>query len=160
MSKAQISQAFTYITIVLVVGAIAYVGFKGIGTIIGTSCEADDAAFSKDIMKFINDYSDMGSVHEEKIKAPCDVNRICFVRYEGVVSESNPLSSITDPVIRSSVQDGKHDIFVHTTDGFIKPIGLSDKVDVKDGFGCANATQGYFRLTFEGQGRSTLIVWD
>lgn len=158
--KAQISQVFTYLVIILVVGLIVVFGYKGVMSILKTSCEHQRISFEKSLLGFIDEYSDKGSVHEELLKAPCGVKQVCFVNaslYEPSAIPPHITFLGNDPVINSSVDDKKQNIFVRTK--FTEPIGFSNKVVLIDDsfFQCFNATSAGFKLLFIGLGRKTQI---
>jgi len=156
LRRAQMSQAFTYIAIVLLIGLIAVLGFKGISNIMKSSCEQDKIVFVNNMMQFVEDYSDRGSVYEETIKAPCDISELCFVNTSllgyaiGWGGED-----IGDDVIYSGVKSNKSNIFVKGE--FTEVIGRSAKVNVESGILCMKSRNGYFKLVFTGTGKNTRI---
>lgn len=150
------SQAFTYIAIVLLIGIIAVLGFKGISSIMKSSCEQDKVVFVKNMIQFVEDYSDRGSVYEETIKAPCDARELCLVNASllgyaiGWGGED-----IGDDVIYSGVKSNKSNIFVKGE--FTDVIGRSAKVNVEGGMLCLSSRDGYFKLVFTGTGKTTRV---
>ena len=156
--KAQISHVFTYLIIILVVGVILIIGYKGINWIITTQCEHQRISFEKSLLGFIDEYSNKGSVHEELMNAPCGVTQVCFIDsiyYSDPVAKPN----LQDTVMASSLEDKTHNIFVRTE--FTEPIGFSDKVTLKQEdrpYKCFNATkEGKFKFLFRGLGRKTRV---
>lgn len=157
--KAQISQVFTYLVIILVVGVIIIFGYKGISWIINTNCEHQRIVFEKSILGFIDEYSNKGSVHEEVLNAPCGVTQVCFVDavyYSGAVTKPE----IQDNVMASSLETQPYNnIFIKTK--FTEPVGFSNKVTLRPEdrpYKCFNTTSsGKFRFLFRGLGRKTQI---
>jgi hypothetical protein len=156
-NKAQISQAFIYISAVLIIGAIILLGFKGLGVIFKTNCEGQRLDFERNLIAFLDEYSDYGTVQEKSIQLPCKAKQICFVDYEllGVQLGSNELIK-SDPVILSNSVDKTANIFIKGE--FTEKISLSSKVKVDDTILCVNASYGKVRLVFSGNGKSALIT--
>jgi hypothetical protein len=161
MRKAQMSQVFTYLVIILVVGVIAIFGYKGIAGILKTQCDHQRVLFEKNLVDFIDEYSDYGSVNEETLNAPCDITAVCFVDssyYESISLQFDPALADNDPVVASAVKDKTTNIFIKAK--FTEPIGLSKKLVLKpeDGsFKCFEAKSGKFKFVFRGLGRKTQI---
>lgn len=178
--KAQISQVFTYLVIILVVGFIVVFGYKGVMSILKANCEHQSISFKQSLLGFINEYSDKGSVHEELMNAPCKVREVCFadtIYYDVSYDPPPPLvssdiitiiASIDDEVIYSSVETGRrnsttYNIFVRTK--FTEPLGFSNKVALNpEGspplpppYKCFNVRNGKFKFLFTGLGRKTQI---
>jgi hypothetical protein len=150
--RAQFSQAFTYIAIILVIGAIAALGAKAIISILSANCEAKKADFTADIAKYIDDYSDKGSVSIESVALPCDTLSICFVD----AGAMNPSFLNDDIVMRESVRDGSYNVFVRGE--FTEPVANAPKLAVEGGgVLCIDAKSGYAKLRFEGTGRQTKV---
>lgn len=150
--KAQFSQAFTYIAIILVIGAIAAVGAKAILSLLNANCEAKKGDFTRDITKMIDANSDRGSVIFETVAMPCDVNEICFVD----AAAMNTAFTHEDPIIADFVRERTHNVFIKGkfTEGVIN----SPKLSVPGGGAlCLNATSGYVKLKFEGTGKTTIV---
>jgi hypothetical protein len=172
LKKSQISQVFTYIASTLVIGLLVIVGYKAIDMMMGKQCEARRAIFEKDLLNFIDEYSDYGSVHEEIIQAPCNTKEICFADasyFANYCSGSYPLPSpsiydfppdIIDSIITSAVADCKANIFLKRefTETFNNPTKFSDKISLNgDPFQCFKVTNSQFKLVFSGLGSKTLI---
>lgn len=169
LKKSQISQVFTYIASTLVIGLLVIVGYKAIDMMMGKQCEARRAIFEKDLLNFIDEYSDYGSVHEEIIQAPCNTKEICFADAShfadycnGYYSDPEIYYYTNDPVITSAVADCKANIFLKRefTETFNNPTKLSDKIalnEAGDPFQCFKVTNSQFKLVFSGLGSKTLI---
>ena len=150
--RSQFSQAFTYIAIILVIGAIAALGAKAIISILGANCDAKKADFTSDIAKYIEDYSDKGSVVFESVALPCNAVSICFVDSAAM----NQAFENDDVVMRESVRDGSYNVFVKGE--FTEPVVKAAKLSVAGGgVLCIDAKGGYAKLKFEGTGRTTIV---
>ena len=164
--KAQINQVFTFLIVILIVGAIAIMGYSAFRWIIKTQCEQQRISFERSLLIFIDEYSDKGSIHEEVLKAPCDVYEVCFIDskyYEGGIVPSI-VQLDNDGIMKVAVdEEPHHNIFVRTE--FTEPIGFSRKVALKpEGsppttpyFKCFKVKSGKFRFLFTGLGRKTQI---
>jgi len=169
LKKSQISQVFTYIASTLVIGLLVIVGYKAIDMMMGKQCEARRAIFEKDLLNFIDEYSDYGSVHEETIQVPCNTKELCFAdasHFADYCSGGYPSPEIAnypdadDPVIISAVMDCKANIFLKRefTETFNNPAKFSDKISLNgEPFQCFNVTNSQFKLVFSGLGSKTLI---
>ena len=145
------NQAFTYIAVILIVGAIAIVGAKSIISLLKTGCESKQVDFTSKVAKFIEEYSDRGTVVSETIAAPCDVKQVCFVS----ASSMNAGFNDPDPVVMQSVRDASYNIFIKGE--FTEPVAKAEKLEVEDGILCINAASSYVRLKFSGTGRTTVV---
>jgi len=163
-AKAQISQVFTYIIIILVVGLIVVFGVRGIIKIMNANCEHQDVLFNKTLMSFIDEYSDRGMVQEESIKAPCDAEEICFADSEYCPRASSTLTLDAIPASENLIRDavGSCTANVFVKGKFTIPIGFSKKISVNkgipaDSFQCISVKGGSVKLVFSGLGRQTQI---
>jgi hypothetical protein len=155
---------------------IVIIGYKAIDMMMGKQCEAQRAIFEKDMLNFIDEYSDYGSVHEEIIKVPCGTKEICFadaIHFGHYCNDSHYpdltieyfLTYPYDPVILSAVEDCKANIFLKRefTETFNNPIKFSDKIvlsnpeDSFQAFKCFKAINSQLKLVFTGLGSKTLI---
>jgi hypothetical protein len=167
--KAQISQVFTYLMAILIIGLIVVFGTKGILAIFKTDCAQQRTQFEKNLVGFIDEYSTKGSVHEETIKAPCNTKQVCFVDSD-VCDTSIPsppvlfADDIKDSVIESAGGDCTDNIFIKAE--FTEPVSFSKKLTLKKGSGpikgdspfvCFNQTNGNFKFLFRGTGRKTQV---
>jgi len=157
--KAQISQVFTYLIIILVVGLILIFGYKAVIWITDTHCEQQRISFEKSLLGFIDEYSDYHSIHEETLKAPCDVTEVCFANssYCPRISSTLSIQGLPDDtVIRSNVDDCTANIFIKND--FTKALAFSDKVVLKGNhYQCFKARNKDFKFLFTGLGRKTMI---
>jgi hypothetical protein len=167
--KAQINQAFVYIAAILVIGVIAVVGAKAMFSLLKSNCDTKNNDMVTDISRFIDEYSDKGSVHIETIPSPCEARLVCFVSYAKLQEKAIINAKIFDPefpdkkdgdaVISDSVKDGAYNIFL--VGEFTTPIGKAEKLvvnaPVDTDVVCLKDTTGYFKIRFTGQGRSTLV---
>ena len=168
MRKAQISQVFTYLIIILVVGLIVILGYKGIISIMNVNCEKQRISFEKDLIGYLEGYSDKGSVHEELLDAPCDVDGVCFVDagYCSSPPAFIPIAGygVSDDVIISSVEDCTANIFfmgefTEVPEFLDDSQKFSNKIKVTNssGINCFKVSNGKFKFLFKGQGRKTQI---
>jgi len=166
MRKAQVSQVFTYIIILLVIGVLVVMGYRGIMSIMKTSCQHERVLFERDLLNFIDENTDKGSVHEETLKAPCDVTEICLVNSNYCPSterQGAPLGTGTDAVIRSAADDCTSNVFFKGK--FTEAVGFSNKIalapvppsTLQPTLQCFNVRSGEFKFLFTGLGRKTQI---
>jgi hypothetical protein len=159
--QAQISQVFTYLIIILVIGVIVIFGYKGITWILQSQCEHQRAVFEKSILDLFDEYTDKGSVHEETLKAPCTVEEVCFIDSQYYDLNAPPLDITLlggDAVLKSAVDDRAQNVFFKTK--FTEPIGFSNKIALRDDeqpYKCFKPKSGEFKFLFTGLGKKTRI---
>ncbi len=170
-NKAQVSQAFTYIVIILVIGVIAVFGYKGISSILSANCEHQRVSFENNLLGFIEEYTDKGSVHQEVMEAPCEIIEVCFADSDYCEAEPRPgLNNLPeeDKVIYSNVDSCTANIFF--IGEFTEAVAYSDDVSLSNTlsstggadndypFKCFSAKSGEFNFLFKGTGRRTMII--
>ena len=79
MKKAEVQQVFTYIIVLLVVGAVLLLGVRSIINIFNKACDVDEAAFKQDIERIIRDSSRIGNLRYETLSVPCEYDKLCFI---------------------------------------------------------------------------------
>ncbi|HEY9703722.1 MAG TPA: hypothetical protein V6C58_14840 [Allocoleopsis sp.] len=165
--KGQIAgQIFIYIMAVIVIGAIAIIGYSAIDKVLNKSCDAEKAVFKTNLEELIEKYTSFGSVNKKTIRAPCEYDTICFVD-SSITSFDTPKILkdnfiCANRLISDSVKSGSEtNIFVKSNDKTI-PIGYSQLVSLTDADKnkclCIPAKNGNFYVTFTGKGTSAEIV--
>ncbi len=156
-NKAQMNHVFTFIMIILLIGLLAVIGYKGVSKIMDAGCNQQAITFERNLLRYIDDYSDRGTVHEEILTVPCGVTEVCFVDAKYYVEGAGVGSAFIDDdgVIKSNIESKTNNIFVKAE--FTTPIGFSDKISLPDDISCFKVVGGAVKLVFNGQGRTTLI---
>jgi hypothetical protein len=150
--RAQISQAFTYIAVILVIGAIAILGARAIMSMFSANCEAKSSDFERKMFSFVDQYSDLGTVKTDSVSVPCDAVEVCMIS----ASAMTPVFTDSDPVIDESVREGSYNVFVKGE--FTTPVAKLDKIRTDgDSLKCFKVQNGAARLKFSGEGRTTLV---
>jgi hypothetical protein len=165
--KAQMSQVFTSIIVILVVGVLVVFGYKGYVSIINADCERQRAAFEKSLTTYLDEYTNKESVREETLRVPCDVKEVCFADYgycDGSSMTSTIRANTQDPVVLSSVGDPTGctaNIFLMgeftETLKFSKKLSERISLPAAAPYDCFKVTNGRIKVVFEGQGRKTLL---
>jgi hypothetical protein len=166
LRKSQISQVFTYIASILVIGLLVVFGYKAIAMMMNKQCDAKRVIFEKSLLDFIDQYSDYGSVQEELMKTPCDVKEICFA--DASYCPYDPYSVMphvssfpgADSVIIAAVDDCKANIFIKSefTETLANTKKFSDKITLEgDPFQCFKVNNGQINLVFSGLGSKIKI---
>lgn len=167
MRKAQVSQVFTYIAAILVIGLLVVFGYKAIDMMLSKQCDAKRVIFEKNLLDFIDQYSDYGSVQEEFMKTPCDAKEICFANAS--LCPYDPYSATpieyytTDQVIIAEVTDCKANIFIKSefTETLMNPTKFSGKIALEgDPLQCFKVNNGQVKLVFTGLGSKIKIGQD
>ncbi|HYD03198.1 MAG TPA: hypothetical protein VEC16_02765 [Alphaproteobacteria bacterium] len=164
IKKGQIAgQIFIYMMAVIVIGAIAIIGYGAISKVLTKSCDAEKASFKTNIEEMIEKYTSYGSVNKKTMKAPCEYDTIIFVDTTSVSTPSgrNAFSCASNRIIQDSVKSGADiNIFVMSSDRTI-PIGHSDLISLAEGSTTKclviDSKNGNFYMTLTGLGSSTQI---
>lgn len=163
-NKGQVAgQIFIYIMAVIVIGAIALVGYNAISKVLTKSCDAEKAVFKSNIEELIEKYTSYGSVNKKTIKAPCEYDTICFVDSSvskiGAPSADKTNFDCENKLIKDSVQSrSETNIFVKSNDRTI-PVGYSDLISLSNKMRCLciESKNSNFYMTFNGKGSSAEI---
>ncbi|MEM4259659.1 MAG: hypothetical protein QXG00_00325 [Candidatus Woesearchaeota archaeon] len=153
--KSQIvGQVFIYIFAIIVVGFLALIGANLFKKITIEKCNIQETSFISNINKYIDIYSDYGSVHKEILQAPCNSKEICFVSTNKI--GANGIIPNQYPIIKDSVEDGVQMNIFLVTSKETKPLAYSEKLEVDNGFLCISVGRG-LKLTFTGNGQTTIV---
>ena len=151
-----IGQVFIYIMAVIVIGAIALIGYNAIKGTMNKSCQVEQLTFKSYLEQMIERYSSFGDVKKESLAAPCSYQTVCFVDADSIDAKT-PNSCPTNKIISNSVQDGvKTNIFVVSGSSTL-PIGYSNLIKTTPACLCIKAVNNNFQLVFRGQGSKTEI---
>jgi hypothetical protein len=147
---------------VIVIGGIALIGYKAIGTISDKSCQAEKASFKIDLEGLIEKYTSYGSVNRKTINSPCEYDTVCFVDVSKIGINDG---SFTCPnrIIQDSVTNTggiEANMFVLSNKRTIS-IGYSDLITLnssdRNSCLCIEQRNKNFYITFSGKGSSTEI---
>jgi hypothetical protein len=170
MKKAQVNQVFTFIIMILLIGLVVFVGFKGISSIFSKNCQNQDIEFEKSFEKYLSSYSDKGLLRKESLTAPCETSHVCVLDFSctdtelsAAISNSNYdfiTSNEKSTVLDEEIVDKANNIFVKKE--HLVPTGYSDELRINDPleqacFACFEVKNTRLEITFEGQGRTTAI---
>ncbi len=150
--KAQIAgQMFIYIMAVIIVGAIALIGYNAIKESSSKACQVEQLSFRAELDELISKYNAYGSVNKEILPAPCSYEMVCFVD-AGATSVKCENSIVKDSI------DGKQNIFV-VSSSLTFPLGYSHliKTEKPDECLCIKTVNNNFHITFIGRGSATEI---
>ena len=156
-----IGQVFIYMMAVIVIGGIALIGYKAIGTISEKSCQAEKASFKIDLGGLIEKYTSYGSVNKKTINSPCEYDTVCFVDASKI--GDNTFTCPENRIRENSVRNTNKiqtNMFVISNKLTI-PIGYSDLISLNssdmNSCLCIKQRNKNFYLTFSGKGSSTEI---
>ncbi len=157
MKKSQITgQIFVYIIIIVVVGLIFLLGYNYSSKLISLKCDAEKTSFEKSLESFADKYDGYGEVANEKLKAPCDYKKVCFVDSEYIKQQSHETGMIDNPIIRLSLEEGaEQNVFIIGKQ--TEPMGFSSKIRVEGNYVCINQTRGYFNIRFRGTSEQAFV---
>lgn len=153
--KSQITgQVFIYIFAIIVVGFLAIIGANLFKKVSIEKCNVQETTFISNMKKYIDTYTDYGSVHKENLQPPCNSKQICFVSTNKI--GVNNIIPNQYPIIRDSVEDSVQMNIFLVTNKETKPLAFSEELEVNNGFLCINSMRG-LKLTFTGNGQTTIV---
>lgn len=167
--RGQVNQAFIFLSAVIVIIAIIFIGMRLLGSVTDSACGAGRAAFSDDLRTLLDAGRVLGSRDSDaSLQAPCGATQVCFVDaawFNATASRGSFGEPGTDPVIITSVRSGSRaNVFLVDEEGthdagFDERIILRAPADAApNGASCIPASRGRFTFTTEGYGRSVRIV--
>lgn len=175
-TKGQISQVFTFIMALMVIGLIVLMATKSMGGLLNDKCDVDLITFKDSLQDELSSNNDYGSMNEIRIQAPCNYNILCLVDATVIDGEYLDAFSVSNAVLNSDMQGSfiisnsindmtKTNIFLTTLNGEKTiPVGFVSQVEIThsdnspiSAVKCVNSTAGYFKLRTEGLGRKTKI---
>ena len=155
-NKGQIPQVFIFIMALLVIGTTLFLGTKFLINLTGAACEANDAAFAKELRKAFDENAIYGTKNAVALHTPCDAVALCFVDNGAI---GNSLFTGSDPIITTSVVNNvKTNIFLQTRDSIVEQ-GYDERIqlDIPNDL-CIPARSGKFTFTIHGYGRYLKIL--
>ena len=157
-SKGQIPQLFIVLMALLVIGATLFLGFKMFGTLGAVGCEANNAAFIRDIKTLLDENAIYGTRATVTLRPPCDAVALCFVDARTVAVPPADFKG-NDSVITASVGSGvQTNIFLQDRDR-TQAQGYDARIiiDPPEKDLCILAVSGKFTFRAEGQGRTITL---
>jgi hypothetical protein len=161
--RGQIPQLFIFLMAILVIGATLFIGVKMFGALEQSACEANDAAFMRDLKALLDENSVYGNRNSVALKTPCDAIAICFVDAESL---GNSAFSGNDTTISLSVRNAvQTNIFLKGREKTV-PVGYDERIILGDPAApgqfadkdlCINAISGKFSFRTRGYGRYITI---
>ena len=166
-----VSQAFTFIVLVITFSLVMLFGYKSIAGLLVKGEQIELVQFQKDLENSIKVlYTDFGSVREEQFKLPGKYTQICFVDmdFTGEMDGLEILDAVAFSVWQDSEPgtdfdyDGYNSVDYNV---FLQPVGLFKVFRIKigdDGYGkrgylCLPIQEGQFSLRLEGRGDHTML---
>ena len=162
--KGQIPQLFIFLMAILVIGATLFIGVKMFGVLDKSACEANDAAFMRDLRAILDQNSVYGNRNTVSLKVPCDAIALCFVDAESL---GNTAFKGNDTTISLSVRNAvQTNIFLKGRERTV-PVGFDERIiladpnnpgEFADKDKCFDAIGGKFSLRTRGHGRYITIT--
>jgi len=165
MKKGQIAgQVFIYIMAVIVVGAIALIGYQAIAGIMSKSCDVEKINFRTDINAMIEKYTSYGSVNIKVIPAPCSYDTIYFIDKSDIGTGSASTFTCQNKIIEDSVTGGAEENIFAVSGQKTIGLGYSDLISLNSTYTIPsgkcleiNQSNKNFHITFSGEGATTQI---
>jgi len=158
--KSQIAQVFIYILALFIFALILYYGYYSISSFIKRGEEVTYIKFKtsleSEVEAILPQFGSVSIFNQNKpLKAPGNVERVCFVSYSKVMAGDG--SGIADPVIKLSVQSRtEENVFLFPREERT-PISLL-RIEVDQGFECIDIKQGRLDIRLESFGNHVKIT--
>ena len=149
--KGQTHQVFTYIMVIIVVGAVLILGIRSIGNILGKACEVDEVTFKRDIENILSKYTRSGNTGYETIRVPCNYEEICFLD-----SDIDNCDGIQNKIINQECEAGTGNNVFISKGGFTEPLFSIENINIdykNKKFVCIEPTGKHYYIKLEGIGR-------
>ncbi len=157
--KSQISgQIFIYIFAMFVVGAIIYLGYTSVNTLIDTSKCAEVALFQNALKQDLKSSRGYGTQRAREYELPSEYTKVCFADIEKLQQDTNLVVGI-NPLISDSIKDGKANIFMMPRGACETEWSSLNGLGVENGYKCITA-KGLLKLKLIGCGDKTIITDD
>jgi hypothetical protein len=162
MMRGQIPQLFIFLMAILVIGATLFIGIKVFGMLDSSACEANDAAFMRDIKGLIDENAVYGNKNSVSLRSPCDATAICFVDKDALGSSGFIGNDTTITLsVRNAVQTN---IFLKGRDKTV-PVGFDERIILREpdepvpplNDRCIEAVSGKLSFRTRGYGRYIVI---
>lgn len=163
--KGEVQQVFVFIMLVLVAAVVLLLGYRFIGTLFITQCDVEDLELRDMVQDHVDAYSKYGTVKSATLPAACGATQLCVIDarafgepVDGIYPGDSDFSYPELPTIQAYLRvpsTPPNNVFVNGDDGlqsiqlWLPKLILNDTVTPVH---CFNATSGYFRVRYTGQG--------
>lgn len=156
MKKAQIGQVFTYLSVVIVIIAIIFLGTKIIWTFIGKNCDVQQETFKTNLQQLLQEGRAHGSYRVEKLLAPCGKQEVCFVDHRDRGNQNFEAEQVLfQNKVRGNV---KANIFLLSTGEIVEAADSDILILQEQGKPlCIDAKAGSFKIALRGVAGKTQI---
>lgn len=155
MKKAQMQQIFVYILGVVIMGMLVLFAYKGIGSIMKTSSQADLEKFKTDFRNTIDEMSAYGRGRVETIKTPANFGKLCLI------DKTNQQGTLDIDLVTQSVAAGSDNtVYLVSVDGTTVEAFKTDPMQVfpePPASRCFDISIGKVKLQFQGFTRYTQV---
>ncbi len=158
-SKAQISQTFVYILVILIIGIAAILGYRGIKVFTSTAAQISLADFETTLRSEVKKTS-YGDVRKVELLLPTDTDylEICFLSLNNLSIHS---SNFTDyPLIEDYYDDNKGNLKtenVFLKNGQFRAFAAGPVTTPNNALSCLSLNTGRIALKMEGLGQLVRI---
>ena len=155
MKKAQMQQIFVYILGVVIMGMLVLFAYKGIGSIMKTSGQADLEKFKTDFRSMIDEMSAYGRGRVDTIKTPANFGKLCLI------DKTGQQGTIDIDLVKQSVDAGSDNtVYLVSVDGTTVEAFKTDPLQVGEAPGqsaCFDISLGKVKLRLQGFTRYTQV---
>lgn len=160
----QMPVAFSFFAAIIVIVAVLFLGFRMIGTLGSSACDASTVDFMEEISAVLDIGAVFGSARSETLRPPCDARMLCFVDFQSIGDET---FISEDATITASVRNNvQANIFLVTDDEGTIDVGYDSRVMLRERNNpnipqspvCIPAGPDGFMFRTEGFGRAVRIM--
>lgn len=169
--KAQTSQMFVYLTTIIVVGLIVFVGGKVLNNVLNVGDEIDYIKFRNAITEKISSIAtDYNAQRQIELDVPKGTKEICFVELTGDPDLSDPskypimMDYWNDNAYTAQLLSGDkfknnlpRNVFLRDSSGTIATFHIPDLTVDSGGSLCIPASRSVFSFTAKSKGRKVVI---
>lgn len=162
--RGQMPIAFSFFAAIIVIVAVLFLGFRMIGSLSATGCDASTVTFMEEITDVLDIGTVFGSSRSETLRPPCDARMLCFVDAQSLGDE---VFLSDDATITSSVRSNvQANIFLVTQKEGTIDIGYDARIILRERGSqnipqaplCVASGPDGFLFRTEGYGRSVRIL--
>jgi hypothetical protein len=167
--RGQATQVFFYVIMVLIVGLVLLLGYKGIGALLETGEETGLIEFRNDIQSAVKKGASYGRISTFDFNTGSDYEQMCFIDRDALkksglnIDDAPPL--VADAVKTSRESEDEQDdnnVFLLRGDEIqpilTDPLEMDDAVTGDTSFKCFELSSGRISMKFRGRGDATIVL--
>lgn len=157
--KAQVNQAFIFIFMLIIIATITIISVMLFSKGASAACDAEMTTFKTNLEKFVNSYSDYGTINVKKINVPCGHEKLYVLSTtKAKQEESDIYPFMINQMMDLEGEERDNNIFLEK-EGEVTPVGLIKSLDTETLAPVIFDRQGpVFKIKFLGKGKTTEVA--